>query len=201
VRSRGGEIGFRTYGPSGWIGSLAVWVLKLDSELLFVGDAGITEPSRPSRRWGVEFNNTWALTDVWMLEADFAWTDARFTDDSPEGNRIPGALETVVTGAITAAWDSGWFGSLRLRYFGEAPLVEDGSVTSAGSSMVNLLLGWSNQRWRMQLEVLNLLDSVDHDIDYFYASRLSGEPAFGVGDIHFHIFEPRQFRLQASWLF
>jgi hypothetical protein len=201
VRSRGGEIGFRTYGPSGWIGSLAVWVLNLDSELLFVGDAGITEPSRPSRRWGVEFNNTWALTDVWMLEADLAWTDARFTDDSPEGNRIPGALETVVTGAITGSWENGLFGSLRLRYFGEAPLVEDGSVTSAGSSMVNLLLGWSNRRWRAQLEVLNLLDSDDHDIDYFYASRLSGEPTAGVEDIHFHIFEPRQFRLQASWLF
>jgi hypothetical protein len=49
--------------------------------------------------------------------------------------------------------------------------------------------------------VLNLLDSDDHDIDYFYASRLPGEPADGVEDIHFHIFEPRQIRLQATWLF
>ena len=67
--------------------------------------------------------------------------------------------------------------------------------------MTKLLLGWSNQHWRVQLEVLNLLDSDDHDIDYFYASRLSGEPTIGVEDIHFHIFEPRQFRFQASWLF
>ena len=107
----------------------------------------------------------------------------------------------MITGAVSATWPSGWFGSLRLRYFGEAPLVEDNSVKSDGSNMVNLLLGWSNPRWRLQLEVLNLLDSDDHDIDYFYASRLPQEPATGVEDIHFHIFEPRQARVSASWLF
>ena len=83
----------------------------------------------------------------------------------------------------------------------EAPLVEDGSVNSDGSNMVNLLLGWSNPRWRLQLEVLNLLDSDDHDIDYFYESRLPQGPATGVEDIHYHIFEPRQARVSATWLF
>jgi hypothetical protein len=201
VRSKGAELGFRFQDVVGWYSSLALWMLKLDSELLFVGDAGITEPSRPSKRWGMEFNNTWTITDVWRLEADFAWTDARFTDDSPEGDRIPGAIRTVVTGAISADWPSGWFGSLRLRYFGKAPLIEDNSVSSNGSKMINMLAGWSNPSWRLQVEVLNLLDSTDHDIDYFYASRLAGEPAGGVEDIHFHIFEPRQVRLQATWLF
>jgi hypothetical protein len=67
--------------------------------------------------------------------------------------------------------------------------------------MANFLVGWSDQRWRVQLEVLNLFDSKDHDIDYFYASRLPGEPADGIEDIHYHIFEPRQLRLRATWLF
>ena len=58
-----------------------------------------------------------------------------------------------------------------------------------------------NPRWRLPLEILNLFDSDDHDIDYYYASRLPGEPAMGIEDIHFHIFEPRQARIQASWLF
>jgi len=201
VQSRGAEIGLRFHDVAGWYSSLALWILKLDSELLFVGDAGITEPSRPSRRWGVELNNTWTITDVWRLEADVAWTEARFTDDSPDGDRIPGAIRTVLTGAISADWPSGWFGSVRLRYFGEAPLIEDNSVSSAGSSMVNVLFGWSSPPWRLQIEVLNVLDSDDHDIDYFYASRLPGEPAGGIEDIHFHIFEPRQIRLQATRLF
>jgi outer membrane receptor protein involved in Fe transport len=198
VESKGAELGFKTVWLNAWNASLALWYLELDSELLFVGDAGTTEASRPSERWGVEFNNFWALNDVWSLEADFAWTDAQFSDNAPEGDDIPGALETVVTGAISAQYPNGWFGSFRVRYFGGAPLVEDNSVESDGSTMANLALGWSNQVWRLQVDVLNVFDSDDHDIDYFYASRLPGEPADGVEDIHYHVFEPRQVRVFLS---
>ena len=44
-------------------------------------------------------------------------------------------------------------------------------------------------------DVLNLLDSDDRDIEYFYASRLAGEPLDGAEDRHFHRFEPRQVRV------
>ena len=33
------------------------------------------------------------------------------------------------------------------------------------------------------------------EIEYYYASRLFGEAAGGVDDVHFHPIEPRQFRL------
>jgi hypothetical protein len=49
--------------------------------------------------------------------------------------------------------------------------------------------------------VLNLLDSRDNDITYFYASRLPGEPAEGVDDIHFHPLEPRQLRVTVRYAF
>ena len=201
VASQGAEIGFKTVWLNSWNASLALWVLELDSELLFVGDAGTTESSRPSRRWGIEFNNFWSLTDIWALEADIAWTDARFSDDAPEGNEIPGSLPLVVSGALLAELPSGWFGQFRVRHFDGAPLIEDGSVESDGSTMANLALGWSNDRWRVQLDVLNLFNTNDHDIDYYYASRLPGETAAGVEDIHYHIFEPRQFRIHAGYRF
>lgn len=198
VESFGIEFGFKTVFLERWNSSLALWYLELDSELLFVGDAGATEASRASERWGVEFNNFWALNDVWTLEADFAWTDAEFRGNAPEGIQVPGALEWVISGAISAQYPSGWFGSLRTRYFDDAPLVEDGSVKSDGSSITHLALGWSDESWRLQVDILNLFDSNDHDIDYFYASRLPGEPADGVEDIHYHVFEPRQVRLYVS---
>ncbi len=198
VESKGAELGFKTVWWESWNASLALWYLELDSELLFVGDAGTTEASRPSERWGIEFNNFWSLTEVWSLEADFAWTDARFSDNAPEGDEIPGALDTVVTAALSAQYPNGWFGSFRVRYFGKAPLVEDGSVESDGSTIANLALGWSDEVWRIQVDVLNLFDSDDHDIDYFYASRLPGEVAEGVEDIHYHVFEPRQVRVYLS---
>lgn len=201
VKSRGAEIGFKSFAFASLNTSLSLWYLELDSELLFVGDAGTTEASRPSERWGIEFNNFWALTDIWSLEADLAWTDASFSDRAIEGDNIPGALETVVTGAISAQYPSGWFGSFRVRHFSGAPLVEDGSVESDGSTTANLAVGWSGESWSVRADALNLFDSDDHDIDYFYASRLPGEAEAGVEDIHYHVFEPRQVRLNISYNF
>lgn len=201
VKSQGAEIGWKTVWLDSWNASLALWYLELDSELLFVGDAGTTEASRGSERWGLEFNNFWAINEVWSLEADFALTEARFSDRSPAGDEIPGALDTVFTGAVSAQYPSGWFGSLRVRYLGAAPLVEDGSVESEGSTMANLALGWSNERWQLQFDVLNLLDSDDHDVDYFYGSRLPGEPLGGIEDVHYHVFEPRQARAYLGYRF
>jgi hypothetical protein len=200
VESRGAEIGLKTVWFDSWNSSLALWYLELDSELLFVGDAGTTEPSGASRRWGIEFNNFWAINEVWSLEADFAWTDSKF-EDAPGEDEIPGALPFVATGAISAEYPSGWFGSFRIRYFDGAPLIEDGSVEGQGSTMANLALGWGNERWRFQADILNLFDSNDRDIEYFYASRLPGEPADGIEDVHYHVFEPRQVRVYASLFF
>jgi len=51
------------------------------------------------------------------------------------------------------------------------------------------------------LDLMNALDSDDHDIDYYFASRLAGEPDEGVEDIHFHVFEPRSLRLSVRFAF
>ena len=194
VQSEGAEIGFKTRIADRWNMSLAVWYLELDSELLFVGDAGNTEASGASERWGVEFNHFVELDDVWSLEADFAWTDAQFKDNPLDGNDIPGAIPFVATAALTATYPAGWFGAFRIRHFADYPLTEDDRVESAGSTLANLALGWRGDTWDLQFDILNLFDSNDHDIDYLYASRLPGETAGGVEDIHFKVFEPRQFR-------
>lgn len=201
VKSVGAELGMKTVAFDSLNTSLALWYLELDSELLFVGDAGATEASRGSERWGLEFNNHWALNDIWSVEADFAWTHARFSGNQPEGNHIPGALESVVSGAISAKYPGGWFGSLRVRHFGNAPLVEDNTVEAEDSTIANLSLGWADAAWRVQIDFLNLLDSNDRDIEYFYASRLEGEALGGVEDVHYHAFEPRQARLHISRMF
>jgi hypothetical protein len=201
VRSWGAETGLRWRWDQRLNSSLALWYLELDSELLYVGDAGATEASRPSRRYGVEFNNYFQLDEHWTLEADFAWTDSAFSDSAAEGGHIPGAIDAVVSAAAIVELPGGFFGSLRLRYFSAYPLIEDNSVRSDGSTMLNLLAGWQLGAWRLQAEILNLLDSEDHDVDYFYPSRLPGEADEGVEDIHFHVFEPRQIRLQAAWRF
>lgn len=201
VDSFGYEVGLRGFWHERLNTSIALWSLQLDSELLFVGDAGTTEASRQSERKGVEVTAYYQLVDGWTLDLEYAYTDAKFTDSAPEGDHIPGSIEKVLQTGISADLASGWFGSLRLRYFGERPLLEDGSVKSEDSTVVNLRVGYRLPRWTFKVDVLNVLDSKDHDIDYFYASRLPGEPSGGVEDIHFHILEPRTVRGYVSYAF
>jgi hypothetical protein len=74
-------------------------------------------------------------------------------------------------------------------------------VKADGSDLLNLRIGRTIANWQFDLEVLNLLDSEERDIEYYYASRLPGEDAEGVEDRHFHAFEPRAFRLSVSRAF
>jgi outer membrane receptor protein involved in Fe transport len=74
-------------------------------------------------------------------------------------------------------------------------------VRSGSSTVVNLELGYKYKQFLAQLDVLNLFNSKDHDIDYFYPSRLPGEPAEGVADVHFHPIEPRTVRFYLSYKF
>jgi outer membrane receptor protein involved in Fe transport len=85
---------------------------------------------------------------------------------------------------------------VRLRYFGPRPLVEDDAVRSKATSLINLEAGYKIARGvRVAVDVFNLLDAKDSDIDYYYPSRLPGEPAGGVNDIHFHPALPRTARV------
>ena len=196
VRSKGAEIGIRTRAIEGLTSSLALFVLDFDSELLFVGDAGTTEPSRPSRRVGVEWTNQYKLQPWLTLDFDFAYTRARFTDFDVVGNRIPGAPALVASGGVTFGGDTGWFGALRARYFGPRPLIEDDSVRSQQSLMFNARAGYKfDNGLRLQLDALNLFNARTNQIEYYYLSRLPGEPIGGVADRHVHPAEPLAVRL------
>ena len=199
VPARGGEVGFRTVALRGLQSTVALWYLSFDSELLFVGDAGITEASRPSRRWGVEWTN-YARFTPWMTgEVDLSFSRARFSDVDPAGSFIPGALDRVVGGALTVEPTRRVFGSVRLRHFGPRPLIEDASVLSASTTIWNGEVGFRvNERMNITVEGFNLLNSDVSDIDYFYLSRLPGEPLEGVEDIHFHPSLPRTARVMLN---
>ena len=99
VPANGFELGLRTEAIPGLQSSLSLWQLETDSELVFVGDAGTTEAGRPARRRGVELGNRYMPVPWLIVDADFAWTRARFTDGDPAGDRIPGAAERVATAA------------------------------------------------------------------------------------------------------
>ena len=195
VRSRGVEVGLRTSPLPGWRATFAAWALDLDSELLFVGDGGTTAPSSRSSRQGVTLANFYRPGRSLAFDLDVSFARARFGGVAPGQGFVPGSLEQVVAAGVTYGGGAGAFVALRLRHFGAYPLAGDNRVRATPATLLNGDLGYQFGAVRVQLSLLNLLDSNARDIQYFYTSRLSGEPAGGVGDVHYHQMEPRQVRV------
>ncbi len=201
VKALGADIGIRTAIFDKMQLTAAYWGLDLDSELLFVGDAGITEASRASERRGVELGIIYNPLPWVIIDSDLAWSHARFKEFDPAGDRIPGAVEQVISMGIAVDHPSGIFGGLRFRHFGSAPLIEDNSVRSSPTTLVNVEAGYRlSQKLKASFSVFNLFDRKDNDITYYYESQLRGE-AEPVSDIHFHPVEPREVRFTLSTSF
>ena len=195
VRAEGYEVGLRTSWIPGLQSTLTLWQLNIDSELIFIGDAGTTNPSRPSKRQGLEWANYWNPAEWLLVDADLSLSSSRYSDSDPAGNYIPGSIEQAASIAVTMQGSQAWSGGVRLRYFGPRPMIEDNSVRSESSTLVNLQIGYKvNKQVRASIDILNLLDTRISDIDYYYASQLPGEAA-AVNDIHTHPAEPRTLRL------
>jgi outer membrane receptor protein involved in Fe transport len=196
VRAKGAEIGIRSEAIPNLQSSIALWYLHLDSELVFSGDEGTTEPSRPSKRIGVEWSNHYTPLSWLLLDLDLAWTRARFTDDNPIGDHIPDSLQATAQAGITVQNLGPWTASIFGRYFGPRDLIEDGSIKSTSTTTFNLQATYQiNPSTRVRFDVFNLFNAKANDITYYYTSRLPGEPLAGVADLHFHPMESRTFRL------
>jgi hypothetical protein len=193
VRTKGAEVGARTSFVPGLVSTVSFWFLQSDSELTFDGDSGDTEAKGPSRKYGVELANFYKPTSWLTLSGDVALTHARYVDD-PLGGYIANAIPVVVSGAATVETPLGIFAGARVRYFSAQPLTEDDSVRQPESTIINAIAGYRRGRYELTAELLNLLDAKTDDIAYYYQSRLAGEPAAGVNDLHVHPVEPFQVR-------
>jgi outer membrane receptor protein involved in Fe transport len=196
VRAKGAEVGVRTVAVPHLQSTVSLWALRLGSELVYNGDVGATEPGPGSKRYGVEVANYFSPTSWLVFDGDVSWSQARFSAFNEAGPYVPEAVNVVVSGGASVDNFHRTFGSLRIRYFGPRPLIEDNSVRSAATTLLNAEGGYQLAKAiRLNLQVYNLLDAKVSDIDYYFASRLQGEPFGGVEDIHVHPAVPRTARV------
>ncbi|WP_017757431.1 TonB-dependent receptor [Pseudacidovorax intermedius] len=208
VKGTGSELGWRFQPDERLSLTVAVWQLQLGSELVYVGDAGTTEPGRASKRHGVESTLRWQIDGRWRVEADLAWSRARFRGASPdgEGNFVDNAVERVAAAGVV--WQQGpWMATLRLRYMGPRALDTLDSVRSRPVTLLNFGGTYAvSRQLTLGLQVFNLAGRKGNDIEYFYASCtasevLSDRCGGGIADRHVHPMEPRSVRLSARWTF
>jgi outer membrane receptor protein involved in Fe transport len=203
AKAKGSEVGMRMQPLPGWSSSLSFWRLELGSELVFVGDKGVTEPRGASTRHGVEWSNYITPNDWLIIDGDIAWSKARFKEPvaGSGGTYVPNAIPLTASLGITADKHGRWFGGLRLRYIGSYTLEETGQEKSAAFWTANLKLGYRiDKKTQLSLDVLNLFDRQANDIEYWGGACTRSEQASGTcnGGIDgrlIHPLEPRTFRV------
>jgi hypothetical protein len=206
AKQRGAEVGVRSQYVEGLNSTLAVWWLHSASELVFAGDAGTTEPTGASERYGVEWTNYYKPTDWLTLDADLAFTSARYQDVPRIANNVPNSVGRVISAGAVVQFPYNLYGTLRLRHFGQVALAEttrdaSGNLANAGSTtLVTLGAGYQRENYKLELDVFNLLDSKSNDIayDYTYNATPGGTSGVGVDGILKHPVMPRMVRVTAS---
>ncbi|QDC40015.1 TonB-dependent receptor [Sphingobium fuliginis] len=190
VRGTGKELGGRVQ-----IGSASLtatyWWLNVGSELRFVGDSNAVEPTGASKRHGYEIVAFWRPLPWLAVDGNYTASHSRYDN----GDRIPNAFENAASGGVAVVLGR-WETSLRVRHLGPYPLIEDNSVRDKGSTVVNARGAWKGKRIELYGELLNIFDSRDKDIAYFYESYI---PAFDMtgpqeGRLS-RVVEPRTVRL------
>ena len=196
VRSTSYEIGLRTSIVPNVTASIAAFQTEFDSELIYVADAGQTEGGRPSRRRGIEFTGQYRPFPWVELNANLAFNHARYRDGSPAHRSIEDAPRFISAAGVLIDNLGPWSAALTWRKLGSHPLTDDNSIRSPGYSEVNASLGYKlSDRLSIRADVYNLFDSTDNAADYFYVSRLPGEPAEGIEGLNSHPLEPRSLRV------
>ena len=197
VKARGYEVGLRGRPITGLTLTATYWWLNLNSELQYDGDQGETSPVGPSHRQGYEISAFYKTANWLTFDGQYSRSYAHETDLLPGQDHIPNALESVFsTGAVVKYGRAAV--AIRLRHFGPYPLIEDNSVRARPLTIVNARVGYNFGRIELAADLINALNAHDYEIEYYYISRLMGEPLSGIADRHVKPIEPRQLRLSAT---
>jgi outer membrane receptor protein involved in Fe transport len=177
------------------------WWLDLDSELKFVGDSNSVEPGAGTERRGYEVVAFWRPLNWLAMDAVWTGSRARYVD-SPGVEHVAGAVESAGEFGISAVEDE-WEASLRVRYLGPYPLIEDDSLRADPETTMNLRGAWKPGRFTVYTEVLNILNEHGKDIVYYYGSNVAVLDPVGeqVDGRMSRAEEPRTIRAGVSYKF
>jgi TonB dependent receptor/TonB-dependent Receptor Plug Domain len=220
TRATAAEVGLATTIAPRVTTTLDVFLLKLKSELVFSGDAGDTEPSGSTTRSGIELGNVYKINSWLTGQLHGAFSRARFDQNAPPddlgcsdasslhpcampinivGRYVPNSPTNVIDASLIAQRTAGWFCAVKVRHFGEAPLVEDNSARSPAYTTVDAQIGFRNEgQWLAGLDAFNIANVKWNDVEYYYVSRLKGE-ATATPDYVLHSGVPFTLRLHFQY--
>lgn len=162
----------------------AYWYLFLEQEFVYVGDAGIVEPSGQTQRQGIDFSLRYQPLKwlFWRLDANYA--HARAIEEESGENYIPLAPDFILQSGLNVIHRSNFYGGLNMRFINDRPANEDYSIVAEGFTVLDLNLGYTWKRLNAEIQIQNLLNTEWNEAQFATESRLRNEPA-PVEEIHF----------------
>ena len=178
----------------------ALWSLFLDQEFVYVGDAGIVEPSGKTKRYGADLGFRYQLNDWLYFNGDVNYTFARSTEELEGEDYIPLSPDLTSSGGFSFKDIGNFSGGLNYRYIDNRPANEDNSIVAEGYFVTDFNLNYSIKNWTLGIIVENLFDTDWNETQFATESRLFNETV-PVEEIHFTPGSPFYARAKISVVF
>ncbi len=193
VRQLGNDVLPRAYGmdlgtiwkpfPSVILNS-AIWYLFLEQEFVYVGDAGIVEPSGKTERYGLDFGIRYQFYDWLFFNSDFTLTHGRSKEEPKGQNYIPLAPNFTVTGGLYVNELAGFSGGIKYRFIDDRPANEDNSIVANGYFVTDFNANYNLKDITLGIVIENIFNTEWNETQFATETRLKNE-AQPVEEIHF----------------
>lgn len=164
--------------------NMAYWYLYLEQEFVYVGDAGIVEPSGKTQRQGFDLSYRYQILPSLYWNLDLNYTYARAIDEETGQDYIPLAPDWTLVSGLNFESTLGFYGSANVRFLDDRPANEDNSIVAEGYTVVDLNLGYKWRRFDFGIQIQNLFDTEWNETQFATESRLQNETE-PVEEIHF----------------
>ncbi len=178
----------------------ALWHLYSQQEFVYVGDAGIVEPSGKTRRMGVDVSARYQATRWLFADIDINYARPRAIGEAKGEDYVPLAPTFTSIGGLTVKSKNGFNGSFRYRYIGNRPANENNSVIAEGYFLLDAVLSYTHKKLEFSASMENILNSKWKEAQFDTESRLQFEPN-PVSEIHYTPGTPRYFKASVSFNF
>jgi TonB-dependent Receptor Plug Domain/CarboxypepD_reg-like domain len=164
--------------------NIAAWYLYLDQEFVYVGDAGVVEPSGKSKRQGIDITARYQFTKNIFANANFNFTKPRAIGEPKGSDYIPLAPTFTSVGGLYYKAQKGFNGGINYRYIKNRPANEDNSIVAKGYFLLDASVNYTRSRYEVGLAFENIFNIKWNEAQFATESRLRNEPA-PVTELHY----------------
>lgn len=196
----GADLGLIWKPVSKLVVNTALWYLFMEQEFVYVGDAGVVEPSGKTTRRGIDLGARYQLGKWIFINGDFTYTHGRSNDAAKGEDRIPLAPVVTVAGGVSLHHPSGITAGINTRYLGHRPANEDNSIIAKGYCVTDANISYQYKQFTIGVITENIFNTAWNETQFATESRLKDEPA-PVTEIHFTPGTPFNIRGTLSYKF